>query len=184
MSKEIEMALVDFECPNCGAPELEALDGQQLRCPFCGSVFGDLARICPACGHYNDAGVRHCEDCGAALVRDCPACGADNWALAEHCTVCGRNLDLVERLARRWQQTTQDQIYERQAAALALKEQEERASQARMAGLMDAERRRQEAVVSARAEQQQRDRQMYTLVVVAVAIFVVIVLITVLLTGR
>lgn len=176
------MALVDLECPNCGAPELEAGADRQLRCPFCGSAFGDLARICPACGHYNEAGVRHCVDCGGALVRDCPACGADNWVLAEHCAICGRNLDLVERLAQRWQQSTQERLYERQGAMAALKEREERASQARMAELLDAERRRQEALARANTLQQERDRRMYALVIAAFVVFVVVVLVAILLT--
>lgn len=177
------MAFIDLECPNCGAPELEPGEDQQLVCPFCGSVFGDLTRVCPGCGHYNEAGVRHCVRCGLSLVRDCPACGADNWVLAEHCTRCGRDLDLIERLASRWQQTTQERLYERRTAVAELKEQEERASQARMAGLMDVERRRQEALARARVERRERDRQVYTLVVVAFVIFVVVVLVTLLLTA-
>lgn len=177
------MALIDFECPNCGARELEPDQDQQLVCPFCGSAFGDLARICPGCGHYNETGVRHCVRCGFSLIRDCPTCSTDNWVLAEHCTRCGRDLDLIERLASRWQRTTQDRLYERQTAVAALKEQEERASQARMAQLMDVEQRRQEALARAKARQRERDRQIYTWMIVAFVVFVVVVLVIILLTA-
>jgi predicted amidophosphoribosyltransferase len=175
------MRLTVFECPNCGASEMVSMQNQQLVCAFCGTTFGQVARICPQCGHYNEASGRHCALCGAQILRDCPACGADNWALADHCLQCGRNLDLIERLARRWQKTTQQQLYERQAAMVSLKEQQERASQTRMASFLEAERTRQEALAQAREVQWQRDRQIYVLIGVAVFAFVVIVVLTLLL---
>jgi hypothetical protein len=176
------MQLTDFECPNCGADELVPGENQLLLCAFCGSAFGEAARICPKCGHYSETGERHCASCGAQILRDCPACGADNWILAEHCIQCGRNLDLIEQLARRWQQTTAQRLYERQAAMTSLKEREERASQERMAALAEAERIRQQALALARESQRQRDRQIYVLAGVAVLIFVIAVLLVYLLS--
>ena len=176
------MQLTDFECPNCGADELVPGENQLLFCAFCGSAFGEAARICPKCGHYNETGGRHCALCGAQILRDCPARGADNWILSDHCIQCGRNLDLIEQLSRRWQQTTQQRVYERQAAMTSLKEREERASQERIAALAAAERIRQQALALARESQRQRDRQIYILAGVAVLILVIAVLLVFLLS--
>jgi hypothetical protein len=147
-----------------------------LTCLFCGSVFGELARICPRCGHHNAGEGRHCTECGARLVRDCPACGTGNWVLADHCAHCGRNLSVVEEVARRWQQTTQERLRERRATIAAVKEAEERASRRRMAPMMEAERQRQEALARAEAERRERDRQIYLFVVVGIVVVVVLMI--------
>ena len=178
------MKLTDFECSNCGASEMEPAENGQLLCLFCGTAFGEVTRICPQCGHYNEEGDRHCARCGSAIVRDCTACGADNWVLAEHCVQCGRNLDLIDQMARRWQQTTQERLYERQEGMAALKAEEERASQERMAALLEAERIRQEAVALARASQRQRDRQIYTYSAIALFVFAIVVVLLILLTSN
>ncbi len=177
------MQLFDFECPNCGAPEMVENDSQQLLCPFCGSLFGEITRLCPECGHYNEEQVRYCARCGAALIRDCPACGADNWVLADHCSQCGRNLTLIEQMARRWQQSSRQWMYDRMASMAALKEREERASQERMAVLLEAEQIRQEALAVAREAQQKRDRQMVQLMAVVILLFLFIVVLTCVLTS-
>jgi uncharacterized membrane protein YvbJ len=176
------MRLKDFECPNCGAHDMETGTDLRLTCDFCGSIFGQVTRICPRCGHYHEEDVRHCAECGAAIVRDCPACGADNWTASDHCVQCGRNLDLIEQMARRWQKTTQERLYERMTAMSSLKEREARASQARMAPLLEAEQRRQEALAVAQAAQRQRDRQLLTWGAVMILVFVVFVVIVAVLT--
>jgi len=176
------MALIDLECPNCGASELAPNQDQQLLCLFCGSSFGEVTRICPDCGHYNDAGDRHCEICGTRIIRDCPACGADNWVLSDHCVQCGRNLDLIDQMARRWQQSTQEWLHDRQAAMASLKEGEERASQERMAALVEVERQRRQALAQAQAVQREQERRLYTMLAVAAAVFVFIVIITILIS--
>ncbi|HSJ53046.1 MAG TPA: zinc ribbon domain-containing protein [Anaerolineae bacterium] len=153
------MKLTAFECPNCGAKEMLPDPDDRLQCLYCGTSFGEVQRICLECGHYNEAGARHCGECSAPLIRDCPACGADNWVHAEHCTECGRNLDLIALMARRLQQTTQERLQQRGAAMVAIKEQEERASQARMAVFLEMERERQEELARAEALQAQRDRR-------------------------
>jgi hypothetical protein len=177
------MKLTDFECCNCGANEMEPAENGQLICLFCGTSFGEVTRICPGCGNYNEEGVRHCARCGSPLVRDCTACGAENWVLAEHCVQCGRNLDLIDQMARRWQQTTEERLYERQHSMTSLKAEEERASQERMAALVEAERIRQDALALARASQRQRDRQIYVVSAVVLFVFVIIVILVLLLTS-
>jgi len=176
------MRLSSFECPNCGANEMVQAENQQLVCAFCGTSFGEVMRICPKCGYYNEAGAHHCAQCGMQIVRSCPACGADNWILADHCVQCGRNLDLIEQMVHRWQQTTEQRLHDRQAAMASLKEREERASQERMAALMEAERIRQEALALTRESQRKRERQMYVLAGVAILVFLILVVLTLLLT--
>ena len=182
-AREGRVALREFECPNCGGYEMEVTADGWLLCQYCGSSFGEVMRICPQCGHYNEDGARHCAECGAQLVRDCPACGADNWALAEHCVHCGRNLDLIEHMARRWQLTTQQRLDKQRASMTVLKAEEERASQERMAALMEADRIRQEAIALAQAAQRERDRRLYTATVVGLAVFITLVILIVLWTS-
>jgi uncharacterized membrane protein YvbJ len=169
------MELYKLECPNCGAKELVPDENGYLVCTFCHSNFGEITRICPSCGQYNEEQVRFCARCGNPLIRDCPVCGADNWILAEHCVQCGRSLDLIEQMARRWQLTTQNRLQERRGEIAQVKAEEEKASEGRMATLMEAERIRQEALALARATQRKRDRQMYLLLAALVAIIAIII---------
>jgi hypothetical protein len=96
---------------------------------------------------------------------------------------CGRNLDLIEQVTRRWQRTVQQRLYDRQAEMISLKEREERASQERMASLMEAERIRQEALVLARESQRQRDRQVYFVIGVVFLVFVLVAVAVLLLSS-
>jgi uncharacterized membrane protein YvbJ len=109
-------------------------------------------------------------------------CGATNWALSDHCTQCGRNLDLIDQMARRWQLSTEERLAERRASIASLKEDEERASQERMAVLLEAERIRQEALALARETQRKKDQQMYRATAIAIGVFLLIVVIVLLLT--
>jgi ribosomal protein S27AE len=168
------MELYKVECPNCGAKELAPDESGQLACAFCHSTFGEVTHVCPSCGTYNEEQVRFCEQCGSPLIRDCPVCGADNWILAEHCIQCGRSLDLIEQMARRWQLTTQQRLQEWKGEVAQVKAVEEKASEQRMASLLEAERIRQEALALARATQRKRDRQLYVWLIILVAVFVVI----------
>ena len=168
------MELYKVECPNCGAKELSPDDNGYLVCAFCQSSFGEVARVCPSCGTYNEEQVRFCARCGSPLIRDCPVCGADNWILAGHCSQCGRSLDLIEQMARRWQLTTQTRLQEWKDEVGQVKAEEAKASEGRMATLMEAERVRQEALALARATQRKRDQQIYLWLVIVVAVFIVI----------
>jgi hypothetical protein len=86
-------------------------------------------------------------------------------------------------MVRRWQKTTQQQLYERQAAMPSLKEQEERASQERMAAFVEIERRRQEALAQARESRRQRDRQLFLVAGLAAVLLVVIAILALLLAS-
>jgi len=177
------MQLTDFECPNCGANDMVASDDQALRCTYCDSTFGEATRICPQCGHYNDHDGRHCAECGMQIVRLCPVCAARNWVLSDHCVQCGRHLDVIDQVVRRLRMTTAERLEQQRAVIGSLKEQEERASQQRMALMLQEERLWQQALAEAQEARRQRDRQIFTLLGVAVAIFVVLVTVLLLVTS-
>jgi hypothetical protein len=176
------MRLTAFQCPNCGAKEMLTDAQDRLLCPYCGTSFGDVQRICFECGHFSEEGARQCQARSAPLVRDCPACGADNWVQADHCTECGRNLDLIGLMARRLQLSTQQRLQERQAAMADLKEDEEQASQRRMAVFLDMERDRQEALAQAAALRARRDKQILILVGVALGALVFVLVLAAILS--
>ncbi len=176
------MELYKIECPNCGAKELVPDENGYLVCTFCHSSFGEVTRVCSNCGAYNKDQVRFCEQCGNPLVRDCPVCGADNWILAEHCVQCGRSLDLIEQMARRWQVTTQSRLQDWQGEVAQVKAEAEKASEERMAALMEAEQLRQEALALARATQRNRDQQIYTWLVIILGVFLIIVVLSLILS--
>jgi uncharacterized membrane protein YvbJ len=161
---------------------LTGADGQ-LVCVYCSSTFGEVTRICPRCGHYNETVVRHCAECGAALVRDCPACGTANWVLADHCVQCGRNLDLIEEMTQRWQRSTADRLQQRRTGIPQIQEAEARASQQRMASLLEEERLRQQDLALAQKAQRERERQLWVLMAVAIAVFLIIIVLSILLTS-
>jgi hypothetical protein len=170
------MQLTDFECPNCGASDIITTAEETLRCAYCDSFLGDALRVCLKCGHYNEDGARHCSLCGTRIVRECPVCGAGNWVLSDHCVRCGRNLNLIEEMVRRWQVTTQQRLHEQRQVVRSIKKQEEQASQARMATIMETERQRQAALVAQREYQRQRDRQMLMIIGLVAVGFVMVVL--------
>jgi predicted ATP-dependent serine protease len=173
----------DRGCPKCGATEVVLRKDQQLACSNCGLVLGHVSRLCPSCGHYNADGLRHCSECGTELVRECTACGADNWVLATYCSQCGRNLGIIERLARRSQQTTQQRLHERKATMASLKEREEWASQVRMASITDLERLQQESLVAARVAQEGGGQRFLHILAVIAALLFVAAIVALLLTA-
>jgi uncharacterized membrane protein YvbJ len=175
------MVVIDRGCPNCGANEVLVRQDQKLVCRYCGTAFGNAIHVCPSCGHYNEKGLRHCARCGASLVRDCPDCGAENWILATRCTECGRDLGMIERLTRRWQQTTQQRLHERKASMASLKAREEWASQVRMASIMDLERHGLARLGGGEPIKRPSDRPFLRILAVLVALVFVAVILTLLL---
>jgi ribosomal protein S27AE len=173
----------DYACPRCGGTEVVLRKDQQLVCSNCGSVLGDVSRLCPSCNHYNQDGARRCAKCGTELVRECTACGADNWVLATYCSQCGRNLGIIERLARRSQQTTQQRLYERKASMTSLKEREEWASQLRMAAIGNLERFQLEALAAAQAGAGDDGRRFFRILAVIAALLFIAAIVALLMTA-
>lgn len=173
----------DRGCPKCGATEVVLRKDQQLACTKCGSVLGHVSRLCPSCSHYNQDGLRQCSLCGTELVRECTACGADNWVLATYCDQCGRNLGIIERLARRSQQTTQDRLYQRKATMSSLKEREEWASQIRMSSIMDLERLQLESLAATPLTKAGADQLILRILAIVAALLFIAAVLGLLLTA-
>jgi ribosomal protein S27AE len=173
----------DRGCPKCGATEVVLRKDQELACSTCGSVLGHVSRLCSSCGHYNQDGLRQCSSCGTELVRECTSCGADNWVLATYCSQCGRNLGIIERLARRSQQTTQERLYQRKATMSSLKEREEWASQMRMSSIMDLERLQLESLAASPVTKEVGDQLLLRILAVIAALLFIAAVLGLLLTA-
>ncbi|MDO4960672.1 MAG: zinc ribbon domain-containing protein [Eubacteriales bacterium] len=89
-----------------GAPV--ATDGEQTRCPNCGSLLPAHAKfclecgtkievpapdemICPKCGKKTPKG-KFCMECGSLLADRCPGCGAEVPQGGKFCLECGTKL--------------------------------------------------------------------------------------------
>src|SRR5574341_914249 len=169
--------LRDLSCPTCGAPGLEAHqpDGV-VTCKFCGHKFAEDNRVaCPHCEAINPPDASFCKACGTKLRRTCPACGAENWAGANYCVTCGRNLDVIGALADRHVEGFKGTLQRQRELANLIKAEEEEASQRRMAGLWEVEKRRQEILAQQKAEQKRQQNALLAAVLVGAAVIVLAV---------
>ena len=115
-----------LRCPNCGNPNVEALqDSNKYHCPSCGSnsilkpethllVLLSVGVSCPNCGRANDASAKYCGDCGSPLVFPCPFCWRVHQPAERYCPSCGELMrgipktspedviSTVERNFQRW----------------------------------------------------------------------------------
>jgi ribosomal protein L40E len=131
-------------------------------------------QTCPFCGAVHEPGARTCPSCDADLFRECPTCGASNPVIARQCLTCGQEMEILEALFARVTGTRAEWLRQVREEAPAVKAQEEAASQARLAEMWAAEKRRREDMARVRAE---RDRQQRILVTVTVAVVVVVVVV-------
>ena len=122
-------------CAACGAPGLKTqADGTRI-CRFCGRSYGPE-------------------------VQSCPACGTLHSAQADTCPGCGEPLSIAARVLSRgiprprWLERTRSQ-------AAALQALEERASQARMAGMQRVEQVRLEQDRLAQLAEERRWRAIF-----------------------
>ncbi len=134
------MKLETLNCPACGAPIGDSFKpSHQFDCPACGSalVLTDLSVdeqvICPRCRRINDATLRYCQECGAALRETCPYCYTSNKRGTEYCKICGANLQHARQRKQSWLEEQRRYAEERQAA---LKQAEEQSRQARLQQLL------------------------------------------------
>jgi len=133
--------------------------------------------MCPRCETINVPDARYCVSCGEKLREPCVRCGSLNWVHAARCQHCGAALDLLEHIVLRHAETTAERLQRLQAEMPALKEEAERASQARLEKMWAQERERQAALAKAKAEQQRQERMLLIGAVAAVAVMLIIILI-------
>jgi len=167
--------LKELNCPKCGAPGLEAHqpDGVVV-CSFCGNTFAaDSSIACPHCETVNPPDAGFCKSCGKKLRSNCPACGAQNWAGADFCAACGHNIDIVSVMAERRAQGFRGTLQQQRDSANQLKQEDEIASQKRLASMYEVEERRQAHLARQRAEQ---TRQQNLLLGAAIGLIVVFVI--------
>ena len=89
----------------------------------------------------------------------CPACGGVNSPENDSCSACGRSLTLVDQvLDRHTGAQTPSFLTSARDQAPALKESEQRSSDARFQDFAEIDRRREEAQAAQEAERRKSDR--------------------------
>jgi hypothetical protein len=155
--------------------ELEA-DGAVV-CKFCGTPNALSGTLCPRCEWVNPTRADVCETCSASLYRTCPACRTRNWSGASHCVKCAEPLDALSLTAARLQLgDTASRLSQQQRMSRDLKQDEDRAAQARSAKFADVETERRRVLAEAHTRQQVREQQMTLglLVGIGVVVFIVV----------
>lgn len=169
--------LQSLHCTQCGASPLGDNGDGTVSCSYCGTKFAHPERVCPQCGAVNEQDTRQCVSCGQRLREPCVRCGTLNWVHASHCRSCGALLNVLEHIAARRAETTAERLHRFQAGMPALKQEAERASQARLDAMWAKERARMEALAQARAEQQRQERLIWTLAAVGIGIVLITILV-------
>jgi uncharacterized protein YbaR (Trm112 family) len=150
-----EDLLEQISCPKCGqlidVPEQE----QTATCTSCGGHFTLAGHLCHRCHTYHPESAVICAECGTILNRICNTCHTSNWAGSERCHQCSTPLDVTEILSRHLPGSTSGRLSQQMAFSRQIKEEEEAASQRRMAELTAIEEARQ-AELRARLQKQQR----------------------------
>lgn len=173
--------LTEIACPNCLAPIDVRQHGRHVTCDACSSQFLLEGHTCPTCHTYHPQARAVCRQCGQPLTRVCPKCQTANWTGDEYCQKCGAALDIFEMLQKVDARSRAAKLEERHAQIRQIKDEEEKASQRRMAEMMAIEEERQRELARLQAASRQRDRQIMVAVAVAVVIFILLVLILALL---
>ena len=160
--------LQSLRCASCGASPLTDNGDGTIACPYCGSTFAHPERVCPRCQTVNESDARQCTACGQTLRQPCARCGTLNWSQATYCHRCGTSLDVLEHIASRRAETTADRIVRLQAGMTTVKEEAERASQARLDEMWGRDNARLEAMAIAKSKQQRQERLLWVIASLAI----------------
>jgi hypothetical protein len=169
--------MLSIPCSNCGGAGLELQTENLAVCKFCGAQNRIVGVVCPRCERVNPRGAAACEACGRGLVRVCPDCHADDWSGATECRQCGRHLDTLEVLIQRWGSGTEGRLDEQQRSAVAIKAEEERASQKRLAAMQEQDRHRQAALSQAARRRDAQQRVLMTIAFIMLVAFAAVLVI-------
>ncbi|OGO19998.1 MAG: hypothetical protein A2Z14_16530 [Chloroflexi bacterium RBG_16_48_8] len=141
-------------CPACTAPRLSIVQKGELKCSYCGSSFKGMPLVCPSCGWINNTEAEVCPDCGEPL-------SVIAQVIHRQDTVGGPH----------WLRKVQSQAGE-------IKLAEEHASQLRLQGLQEIDRRREIDIAEQKKRQSKENRIVYTIaLIISLLIIISIVLI-------
>ncbi|RMH00299.1 MAG: hypothetical protein D6706_04215 [Chloroflexi bacterium] len=158
MSDEI---IAELLCPNCtNVIELAAQHPDKIQCPTCEHQFLLTDHMCPVCFTYHAEKTVVCHACGKALNRLCRHCHTTNWSGDEICQNCGQHIDLITQISDYTQARPGSRLHEDSETIRKIKEQEQKASEERMAELLEIEKQRREEIYRRMAAQQKRERQL------------------------
>ncbi|MCJ7511775.1 MAG: hypothetical protein MUO23_02260 [Anaerolineales bacterium] len=130
----------------------------------------NLEQVCPSClslDLVHEPGAWTCQQCG--MVFDpplvlCPSCGGANVADDDACAACGRPLTLVDQVLNRHSNPrTPTFLASVRDQAPALKESEQRSSEARSQEFLEIDRRREEQQAIQEAQRRRSDRMLLSL---------------------
>jgi uncharacterized protein YbaR (Trm112 family) len=174
--------LQEIACPNCRNALAVSEDGRPVVCAGCGTQFLLPGHLCYRCHMYHQQEAVICSQCSTPLNRVCPECRTSNWGGNEHCQSCGSPLDVMNVLSRQQKGFTADRLAQQMVTGRQIKQQEEEASQRRMAEMMAIEEARQLELRQRLRKQKEQERQMLVLLFGGVGLFLIIVVLYILLT--
>jgi len=107
----------------------------------------------------------------------CPICGVENDESAETCAHCGEPLSAVGRIFGHAAEPSQPTwLAEARERAPDLKERGQQASETRMEGFLEIDRKREAWQAEQATRQRERDRKVLTVALIGSGIFVIAVL--------
>lgn len=138
-------------CPICTEPQLVRIQPGELECRFCKARLINGRRICPTCKRSNEIGLDHCSACGEPLT-------VISAVISRQ--AAGHGSHRLEQLKGR---------------AGEIKEQAEKHSKERMAGLEGIDQRRIQNERDASLQQYTRDRSILKYTAIGAGIFLLLV---------
>ncbi len=172
---------LELICPDCQTASPPDNRGG-VRCAGCGGVLAGPFTLCPRCGRVNEPGAA-CAQCGEDLTASCPGCRLVNWSGAERCAGCGRELDPLAHAFRPVGASFDLRRQEMVRSVSALKENEERESQARLETLHEADRRRRQRAAETAERARLKERRITIIIGIVVLAFAVFIAIGLMLIG-
>lgn len=140
---------------------------------------------CPQCASQDwivdENGVFSCKNCGVELtdvVQVCPRCAEENDPGADQCMSCGESLSVVDRVLSRHAVSRNPRwLEEARQQASAIKKIEEASSKERLEEMIEADRRREEAILVEKARQDELERRTLSVTMIGTAVILVIIVI-------
>ena len=165
----------EMRCPVCDKGIELNSDVVDVTCLQCQTTLHLRDRLCPNCGTYHSQPPASCSNCGLGMTARCPSCNVPNWTGDEICQQCGADLDLIARLTA--QASTAERLHVQMNRAHAIKAQEEAASNARLAHMLEEEKAEREALRRRLEAQQAQEQKMLKIVIIGAGLLLVILIV-------